>query len=70
MKISRITTRGKKEKISQDKKTKKNPRKCQLRHTSWKKSRDMQLVGQKKNKTHRKRCNATITRVLNSSVAN
>ena len=28
--------------------------KGQLRHTSWKKSRDMQSVGQKKNKTHRK----------------
>ena len=35
-----------------------------------KKSRDMQSVGQKKNKTHRKRCNATITRVLNTSGAN
>ena len=30
----------------------------------------MQSVGQKKNKTHRKRCNATITRVLNTSGAN
>ena len=29
-------------------------RKGQLRHTSWKKSRDMQSVGQKKKKTHRK----------------
>ena len=29
-------------------------RKGQLRHTSWKKSRNMQSVGQKKNKTHRK----------------
>ena len=30
----------------------------------------MESVGQKKNKTHRKRCNATITRVLNTSRAN
>ena len=43
---------GEKEKISYNKKKKK--RKGQLRHTSWKKSRDMQSVGQKKNKTHRK----------------
>ena len=41
--ISRITARGK---ISYDKKKKKG----QLRHTSWKKSRDMQSVGQKKKK--------------------
>ena len=30
----------------------------------------MQSVGQKKTKTHHKRCNATITRVLNTSRAN
>ena len=48
----------------------KKRRKGQLRHTSWKRSRDMQSVGQKKNKTHRKRCNATITRVLNMRGAN
>ena len=30
----------------------------------------MQSVGQKKNKTHRQLCNATITRVLNPSGAN
>ena len=30
----------------------------------------MQSVGQKKTKTLRKRCNATITRVLNTSGAN
>ena len=30
----------------------------------------MQSVGQKKNKTHRQRCNATIIRVLNTSGAN
>ena len=30
----------------------------------------MQSVGQKKTKTRRKRCNATITRVLNRSGAN
>ena len=45
-------------------------RKCQPRHTSQKKSRDVQSVGQKKTKTCRKRCNATITRVLNTSGAN
>ena len=45
-------------------------RKGQPRHTRWKKSRDMQSVGQKKIKTHRQRCNATITRVLNTSGAN
>ena len=45
-------------------------RKDQPRHNSWKKSRDMQSVGQKKTKTHRKRGNATITRVLNTSGAN
>ena len=49
---------------------KKKKRKDLLRHTSWKKSRDMQSVGQKKNKTHCKRCNVTITRVLNTSGAN
>ena len=51
-------------------KKKKKKRKGQLRHTSWKKSRDMQSVGQKKNKTHRKRCNTIITRVLNTSGVN
>ena len=45
-------------------------RKGQPRHTSWKKSRDKQSVGQKKNKTHRQFCNATITRLLNMSGAN
>ena len=30
----------------------------------------MQSVGQKKTKTHRKRCNATITSVLNTNGAN
>ena len=45
-------------------------RKGQPRHTTWKKSRDMQAVGQKKTKTLRKHCNATITRVLNTSGAN
>ena len=39
-------------------------------HQLKKKSRDMQSVGQKKNKTLRKRCNATIARVLNTSGAN
>ena len=54
--ISRITARGKKEKskkiIGQKKKKKKW--KGQLRHTSFKKSRDMPSVGQKKKQTHRK----------------
>ena len=45
-------------------------RKGQLRQTPWKKSRDMQSVGQKKTKTFRESCNATITRVLNTSAAN
>ena len=45
-------------------------RKGQPRHTTWKKSRDMQSVGQKKTKTLRKKWNATITRVLNTSGAN
>ena len=45
-------------------------RKGQPRHTSRKKSRDVQSVGQKKTKTCRKRCNATTTRVLNTSGAN
>ena len=45
-------------------------RKVQPRHPSWKKSRDMQSVDQKKNKTHHKRCYATITRVLTTSGAN
>ena len=35
-----------------------------------KKSRDMQSVGQKKTKTFRESCNATIRRVLNTSGAN
>ena len=49
----------------------KKERKGQLRHTIWKKSRDMQSVGQKKKiKPTVKRCNATITRVLNTSGAN
>ena len=64
-KISRITARGKRKNIIGQKE-----RKGQPRHTSWKKSRDMQSVGQKKTKTHHKRCNATITRVLNTSGAN
>ena len=67
IKISRITARGKKEKniIGQKKKEKANSV-----TPVEKKSRDIQSVGQKKNKTHRKRCNATITRVLNTSGAN
>ena len=65
MRISRITARGKKKNsISQ------KERKGQPGQTPWKKSRDMQSVGQKKTKTFREHCNATITRVLNTSRAN
>ena len=45
-------------------------KKGQPRQTSRKKSRDVQSVGQKKTKICRKCCNATITRVLNTSGAN
>ena len=45
-------------------------RKGQPLHTSRKKSRDVQSVSQKKTKTCHKRCNATITRVLNARGAN
>ena len=45
-------------------------RKGQPRPTPWKKSRDTQSVGQKKTKTFRESCNATITKVLNTSGAN
>ena len=45
-------------------------RKGQPRHTSRKKSRDVPSVGQKKTKICRKRCNAIIARVLNTSGAN
>ena len=45
-------------------------RKGQPRQTPWKKSRYTQSVGQKKTKTFRESCNATITRVLKSSGAN
>ena len=65
IKISRITARGKKKKYHRTKR-KKTPTPSH----SWKKSRDMQSVGQKKTKTLRKHCNATITRVLNTSGAN
>ena len=54
-KISRITARGKKRKNIIGQKEKKG----QPRHTTWKKSRDMQTVGQKKTKTLRQHCNAT-----------
>ena len=45
-------------------------RKGQPRPTPWKKSRDTQSVGQKKTKTFRESCNATITKVLNTRGAN
>ena len=45
-------------------------RKGQPRQTPWKKSRDTLSVGQKKTKTFHEFCNATITRVLNTSGAN
>ena len=56
---------GEKEKIIGQKE-----RKAQPRETPWKKSRDTQSVGQKKTKTFRESCNATITRVLKTSGAN
>ena len=56
---------GEKEKIICQKE-----RKGQPRPTPWKKSRDTQSVGQKQTKTFRESCNATITRVLNTSGAN
>ena len=65
IKVSRITARGKKKKIIGQKE-----RKGQLRPTPWKKSRDTPSVGQKKTKTFRESCKATITRVLNTSGAN
>ena len=65
IKIWRITAWGKRKNIIGLKERKGQP--C---HTSWKKSRDMQSVGQKKNKTHCQHCNTTITRVLNMSGAN
>ena len=45
-------------------------RKGQPRPTPWKKSRDTKSVGQKKTKTFRESCNATITKVLNTNGAN
>ena len=45
-------------------------RKGQPRRTPWKKSRDTPSVGQKKAKNFRESCNATVTRVLNTSGAN
>ena len=45
-------------------------RKGQPRPTPWKKSRDTQSVVKRKLKTFRESCNATITKVLNTSGAN
>ena len=45
-------------------------RKGQPRLTPWKKSRDTQSVVKRKLKTFRESCNATITKVLNTSGAN
>ena len=54
IKISRITTRGKKEKnIIGQKKKKKRKEKANFVTPVEKKSRDMQSVGQMNNKTHR-----------------
>ena len=47
-----------------------NERKGQPLLTPWKKSRDTQSIGQKKTKTFCESCNATITRLLNTSGAN
>ena len=65
IKVSRITARREKKKLSVKKKEKAN-----LVRPLEKKSRDTQSVGQKKTKTFRESCNATITRVLNTSGAN
>ena len=66
IRIFRITVQGNKRKNI----IRQKERKGQPRQTPWKKSRDMQLVGQKKTKTFCERCNATITRVFNTSGAN
>ena len=65
IRISRITAWGKRKNIIGQKE-----RKDQPRQTPWKKLRDMQSVGQKKTKTFHEHCNATITKVLNTSGAN
>ena len=65
IRISRITARRKKKKYYRTKTKKRS-----TRHTPLKKSRDMQSVGQKKTKTFRESCNASITRVPNTSGAN
>ena len=59
--ISRITAGGKKKKIIGRKK-----RKGQLRHTSWKKSRDMQSVGQKNKKPPQNAAMLQLQKVLNT----
>ena len=63
IKLSWITARGRKKNIIGQKEIKGQPR-----QTPWKKIRDTQSVGQKK--TFCESCNATITRVLNTSGAN
>ena len=63
--MSRITARGKKKKYHRKKRKKRQTPSQQL-----KKSRDMQSFGQKKNKIHRQRCNATIKTVPNTIGAN
>ena len=68
--ISNHRPGGKRKNIIGQKKKKKKKEKANSITPVEKKSRDMQSVGQKKNKTHHKRCNATITRVLNTSGAN
>ena len=64
IKVSRITARGKKKKYRS--KRKKRP----TSSAPWKKSRDTQSVVKRKLKTFRESCNATITKVLNTSGAN
>ena len=64
IKVSRITARGKRKKY-------RSKRKKRLTSSAtWKKSRDTQSVIKRKLKTFRESCNATITKVLNTSGAN
>ena len=65
IKISRITARGKKKKLSVKKKEKANL----VRPLEKNQGMRRQLV-KRKLKTFRESCNATITRVLNTSGAN
>ena len=65
IKVSRITARGKKKKIIGQKE-----RKSQPRQTPWKNQGKRSHLVKRKLKTSRESCNATITKVLNTSGAN